>query len=233
MFSRDVSAHPEPGFPLVMWLLGPGKSTVKQLLRMLSVRLGKPAHRTGTTFPILNHFIMIILITIDINMFYKLLFISTFVYLVICFTNPLPQSVKRPCWLSLHTLPSFKQVWETYSWSWLLEILCETTVLKCQHSNVHSVYSISSHHSRVNVIVITSWLTFWDALYCGAEATADGWFVWIPWVVKHSLIRGFFHRRGGRLGNPALCSRSQAERLCRWHGTRILWLNLQVLKGRD
>lgn len=69
-------------------------------------------------------------------------------------------------------------------------------------------------------------------IYCGAEAAA-GWFVWVSWVVSPGLIRGFFHRRGGRLGNSGLYSHWRAERLCRWYGTRILWVALHLLRDND
>lgn len=77
--------------------------------------------------------------------------------------------------------------------------------------------------------------TVWDPLYCGIEvaAAAAAWIVWISWVVRHGSIRGFFHRRGGRLGNSGLYSHSQAGRLCHLYGTRILWVALHLLRGSD
>lgn len=77
-------------------------------------------------------------------------------------------------------------------------------------------------------------LVNWGAeAVAAAAATAAGLLVWISWVVRHSLIKGSFHRRGGRLGSSGLCSHSQAEHLCHWYGTRSLWAALHLLRGSD
>ena len=130
-------------------------------------------------------------------------------------------------WTSIAHLAIFPWVWETYSWSCLItEMLSDTTAMRMSllHDEDHFITAQFLSHWR-------DWLA-WDPLDCEAAA-ATGWSVWTSWVVRHGSIRGFFHRRGGRLGNSGFYSRSQAERLCRWYGTRIPWVALRVLRGSD
>lgn len=106
----------------------------------------------------------------------------------------------------------------TYSWCRLIpDTLCETPM----------ILTLCEPHCKGWRIWLVNW---WSRTLWSRRSTPV---CRISWVVMHSPIRGFVRRRGGRLGNPGLYSRSQVERLCHWHGTRILWVALHVLRRSE